>query len=76
MDEFFSKQNCDRCHKSLADGFSMSRFNTDALCHECLEAESQHPDFQKAVDAELAALRPGNRNLAGIGWPGKNGRVK
>ena len=76
MDEFFSKRNCDRCHKSLADGFSMSRFNTDALWHECLEAERQHPDYQKAVDAELAALRSGNRNVAGLGWPGKNGRVK
>jgi hypothetical protein len=76
MDEFFSKRNCDRCHKSLADGFNMSRFNTDALCHKCLDAERQHPDYQKAVDAELAALRSGNRNFEGIGWPGKDGRVK
>jgi len=28
------------------------------------------------VDAELAALRSGNRNYEGVGWPGKNGRVK
>ena len=70
------KKICDRCGKSLADGFSMSCFNTDALCHECLEEERQHPDYQKAVDAELAALRSGNRNFAGLGWPGKNGRVK
>ena len=54
----------------------MSRFNTDALCYDCLEAERQHPDYQKAVDAELAALHSGNRNFEGIGWPGKNGRVK
>ena len=26
MDDFFSKRNCDRCDKSLAGGFSMSRF--------------------------------------------------
>ena len=45
MDEFFSKRNRDRCHKSLADGFSMSRFNTDALCFDCLEEERQHPDY-------------------------------
>lgn len=76
-DHFFTTKFCDRCHSSL-DGKSrqMSRFNTDALCHECLEAERQHPDYQKAVDAELAALRSGNRNFEGIGWPGKNGRVK
>ena len=54
----------------------MSRFNTDALCYDCLKAERQHPDYKKAVDAELAALRSGNRNFEGIGWPGKNGRVK
>ena len=54
----------------------MSRFNTQALCHICLEEERQHPDYQKAVDAELAALRSGNRTFEGIGWPGKNGRVK
>ena len=76
MDQWFNKKFCDRCHKSLADGFSMSRFNTDALCYDCLEEEHQHPDYQKAVDAELAALRSGNRNFEGIGWPGKNGRVK
>ena len=77
MDEWFNKRFCDRCRKSLADGFfSMSRFNTQALCMDCLEEERQHPDYQKAVDAELAALRAGNRNFEGIGWPGKDGRVK
>jgi hypothetical protein len=54
----------------------MSRFNTQALCMDCLEEERQHPDYQKAMDAELAALRAGNRNFEGIGWPGKDGRVK
>ena len=76
MDPWFNKQFCDRCHKSLAGDFSMSRFNTDALCFDCLEEECLHPDYQKAVDAELVALRSGNRNFAGLGWPGKNGRVK
>ena len=70
------KKFCDRCGKPLTDGFSMSRFNTSALCFDCLEEERQHPDYQKAVDAELAALRSGNRNFAGLGWLGKNGRVK
>ena len=76
MDDWFNKRFCDRCRASLAEGFTMSRFNTQALCHKCLAEERQHPDYQKAVDAELAAIRSGNRNFEGIGWPGKNGRVK
>ena len=62
--------------KQWPTAFSMSRFDTSALCFDCLEEERQHPDYQKAVDAELAALRSGNRNFAGLGWPSKNGRVK
>ena len=47
----------------------MSRFDTSALCFDCLEEERQYPDYQKAVDAELAAygqiaLHLGNRNFA------------
>ena len=26
--------------------------------------------------AEAEALRAGDRNFAGLGWPGKNGRIK
>ena len=76
MDPWFNKKFCDRCGKSLVYGFSMSRFDTSALCFDCLAEERQHPDYQKAGDTELAALRSGNRNFEGIGWPGKNGRVK
>ena len=45
MDPWFNKKFCDRCGKSLAEGFSMSRFDTSALCFECLEEERQHPDY-------------------------------
>ena len=76
MDPWFNKKFCDRCDNSLADGFSMSRFDTSALCFDCLKEERQHTDYRKAVDAELAALRSGNHNFEGIGWPGKDGRVK
>ena len=37
MDPWFNKKFCDRCHKSLADGFSVSRFNTQALCFTALK---------------------------------------
>ncbi len=46
MDEFFNKKRYDRCGAPLDGGFTMSRFNTDALCHRCLDEERQHPDYQ------------------------------
>ena len=75
MDEFLAKKKCDRCGGDLKVRI-MSRFNTDCLCMKCAEEERQHPDYQKAVDAELAAVRRGDMNFPGIGWPGKNGRIK
>ena len=76
MDEFFNKKRCDRCGAPLDDGRTMSRFNTDTLCMKCAEEERQHPDYRLTADAELAAVRSGNRNFEGFGWPGKNGRIK
>ena len=75
MDEFLAKEKCDRCGGDLKVRI-MSRFNTDCICMKCAEEERQHPDYQKAADAELAAVRRGNMNFPGIGWPGKNGRIK
>ena len=75
MDEFLAKKKCDRCGGDLKVRI-MSRFNTDCICMKCAEEERQHPDYQKAADAELAAVRRGNMNFPGIGWPGKNGRIK
>ncbi len=67
-DEFFSKRNCGRCGGLLANGRTMSRFNTDCICLKCAEAEKTHPDYQKAVDAEISAIRNGNLNFKGIGY--------
>ena len=50
--------------------------HTDTICMKCAGEERQHPDYRMAADAELAAVRSGDRNFPGIGWPGKNGRVK
>ena len=75
MDDFLTKKKCDRCGGDLKVRI-MSRFNTDCICMKCAEEERQHPDYQKAVDAELAAVRRGDMNFPGIGWPGKNGRIK
>ena len=75
-DKFLMATKCDRCGGSLEHGRMMSRFDTSTLCMKCFEEERQHPDYRKAADAELAAVRRGDMNFPGIGWPGKNGRVK
>ena len=67
-DEFLTKKRCDRCGGSLEGGRTMSRFDTACICMACAEAETRHPDYQKAVEAELAEIRKGNRNFKGIGY--------
>lgn len=54
----------------------MSKFNTDCLCPKCTAEERQHPDYRKAADAEMEAVRNGNHNFPGIGWPGRKGGTK
>lgn len=70
MDRFFTQTHCDRCGGPLKDGRIMSRFNTDCLCLACERAERNHPEYKKAAEAELKAVKRGDRNFAGIGWPG------
>ena len=59
---------CDRCHRPTTSVI-MSMFIQDELCPSCKEQEEQHPDYQRAREAEEAACRAGNYNFAGIGWP-------
>ena len=75
MDRFFTVKKCDRCGGELRVR-QMSRFNTDVLCQKCIEEEKRHPDYGKAAKAELAAVKRGETNFPGIGWPGKEGRIK
>lgn len=72
-DEFFTQSICDRCGGSLSRSRTMSRFDTSCLCFTCAEAERHHPDYQRAVEAEMTALQCGDRNFKGIGYPGKKG---
>jgi hypothetical protein len=66
---------CARCGKE-AMMTVMSRFNTDVLCMPCEEKERKHPDYQYAHDQELAAVKNGDYNFPGVGWPGENNRVR
>lgn len=67
-DPFFIQTQCDRCGKSLANGRTMSRFNTQCICLACAEQERNHPRYQEAVEAERAALARGDTHFSGIGF--------
>lgn len=59
---------CQRCSKETR-ATTMSRFNTQILCMECLEKEEKHPKYKEAAAAELHAVQAGNYNFSGIGKP-------
>ena len=60
--------HCQRCGKETSIRI-LSMFNTQDICPDCKDAEEAHPDYQKACDAEHAAVLDGNRNFLGIGLP-------
>jgi len=47
----------------------MSRFNKEIICLDCEERERRHPEYPKAVEAEAAAIRRGEKTFRGIGMP-------
>ena len=65
---------CQRCGRR-SDSFTGSWFSTQLICLTCSELEEVHPDFQYAHDVEEAAVRRGDMNFPGVGWPGVDGRV-
>lgn len=66
---------CDRCGK-LARITTTSWFNLDTICPACDNEEREHPDYQYAKQVENDAVRRGNYNFEGVGWPGVDGRVR
>lgn len=67
MDKFFTQKYCDRCHKELKDGRTMSMFNEDCICMECAKAERKEEGFEKAQKADQEEIKKGNYNFKGIG---------
>lgn len=65
---YLAGSRCDRCYKETRVTI-VSYFNTDTICVECKAKERAHPDYQKAVDAEVNAVKAGNLNFSGIGLP-------
>lgn len=62
------KQRCERCGKETIVTI-MSKFNTQTICMDCKEKEKAHPKYAEADAAEVAAVKAGNYNFAGIGLP-------
>lgn len=58
--------NCARCGCELRV-WSMSRFNTDALCVPCVEDEQLAPGYANAAAVEAAHVRAGDVNFPGVG---------
>ena len=65
---------CDRCKENTRTT-SMSWFNTQDLCEKCQEQEENHPDYARAKSEEEKAVKSGNYNYPGVGWPGLKGRL-
>lgn len=60
--------NCERC-KNETLSTTMSMFNTQMCCNTCIQKERNHPDYNKARQAEHEAISRGEYNFPGIGLP-------
>ena len=65
---------CQRCGQP-STSFTGSWFSGELICLDCSEAEEAHPDFDFAHDTETEAVKRGDLNFPGVGWPGVDGRV-
>ncbi len=62
--------HCERCGADLSKVSSIvSKFNTETICSPCKARERAHPDYKAADAAEVAAVRAGDMNFPGVGWP-------
>ena len=65
---------CQRCGRET-HSYTGSWFTSETICLACSEIEENHPDFDFAHDTETEAVRNGDLNFEGVGWPGPTGRV-
>ncbi len=49
--------------------FTMSTFNTDYICNDCLDTEQQHPEYKKAKEAAYDAIMRDDYDFPGVGKP-------
>ena len=62
---------CVRCGCATNGVTTMSMFNEDVICMPCKEKERNHPNYKKAVNADIEAIKGGNYNFKGIAPKGK-----
>lgn len=60
------QRHCPRCGGPMSS-FSMSFFNTEEICMDCVADECLAPGFAAARAAEEAAVLGGNFNFPGVG---------
>ena len=70
-DKFFTQKTCDRCHRPLGSTRIMSMYNTDCICMDCHNKETQRDDYETARKADIDAIKSGNYNFPGIGFNDK-----
>lgn len=56
---------CQRCY-NVGHWYIMSMFNEQMICKACKSLEEKRPDYKRAVEADVAAIRAGNFNFRGI----------
>jgi hypothetical protein len=59
---------CQRCSVE-AKMYTMSMFDVSLICMDCAATEKIHPEYSKAQKAECDAIKKGNTNFEGIGYP-------
>lgn len=62
----WANKTCARCGDRLVVS-SMSYFNEDICCMDCLDDEKLAPGYGIARERELQAVKAGVRNFAGVG---------
>ena len=59
---------CQRCYNETRV-HTVSRFNTQEICMDCVKKEKAHPNYENARTREMEEVRKGNYNFEGIGKP-------
>jgi len=59
---------CQRCGEE-SNAHIMSIFDVSLICMNCHDLETKHSEYEKAKTAEEKAVKNGDRNFKGIGYP-------
>jgi hypothetical protein len=55
-------KKCQRCHKEIT-AWTMSYFNTQIICLDCMQKERKRPDYHLAIKTEQGHVKKGNYNF-------------